>query len=205
MNKKIMLLVIILFMIIVPIIVFATNSFVSYRNGKAVVVEWEEKAELEDGQKYTIAIESGKDSEEYNREQDLKKKRQYEENMYSQDNIAEPSIETYDMKDEELIRYNELQEKTQRTLTLLFEYYGKEEIEELYKNAENSSIKDGKYAISEYAEELLDKILQLVEKEPISAEDKAMLVDMLEQMDLQTLNNRNIEKRLQNLDIEVDK
>ena len=47
MNKKIMLLVIILFMIIVPIIVFSTNSFVSYRNGKAVVVEWEEKAELE--------------------------------------------------------------------------------------------------------------------------------------------------------------
>lgn len=125
--------------------------------------------------------------------------------MYSQDNIAEPSLETYDMNDEELIRYNELQEKTQRTLTLLFEYYGKEEIEELYKNVENSSIKDWKYAISGYAEELLDKILQLVEKEPINADDKAMLVDMLGQMDLQTLNNKDIEKRLQNLDVEVDK
>ena len=205
MNKKIMLLVIILFIIIVPIIVFATNNFVSYRNGKAVVIEGEENAKLEEGQKYTIAIESGKDSEEYNREEDLKKKREYEENMYSQDNIAEPSLETYDMNDEELMRYNELQEKTQRTLALLYEYYGKEEMEELYKKAENSSIKDGKYAISEYAEELLDKILQLVEKEPINVEDKTMLVDMLGQMDLQTLNNKNIESRLQNLNIEVDK
>lgn len=205
MNKKIMLLVIILFMIIVPIIVFATNNFVSYRNGKAVVIEGEEQTELAEGQKYTIAIESGKDSEEYNREEDLKKKREYEENMYSQDNIAEPSLETYDMNDEELMRYNELQEKTQRTLTLLFEYYGKEEIEELYKKAENNSIKDGKYVISEYSEELLDKILQLVEKEPINAEDKGMLVEMLGQMDLQTLNNKNIENRLQNLNIEIDK
>lgn len=44
--------------------------------------------------------------------------------MYSQDNIPEPSLETYDMNDEELMHYNELQEKTQRTLSLLFEYYG---------------------------------------------------------------------------------
>lgn len=175
------------------------------KNGKIVINEGEENPVLKKGQEYTIAIESGKDSEEYNKDEDLKKKREYEENMYSQDNIAEPSLETYDMNDGELMRYNELQEKTQRTLTLLFEYYGKEEIEELYKNAENNSIKDGKYVISEYSEELLDKILQLIEKEPIKAEDKGMLVDMLGQIDLQTLNNKNIENRLQNIGIKVDK
>lgn len=134
---------------------------------------------------------------------DMRRMKNGEPVKYSNWGYAYSTLDIID--DEEQMRYNELQEKTQRTLTLLFEYYDKEEIEELYKNAENNSINDGKYVISEYSEELLDKILQLIEKEPINAEDKGMLVDMLGQIDLQTLNNTQIENRLQNIGIEVDK
>lgn len=175
------------------------------KNGKIVIKEGEENSTLKKGQEYAIAIESGKDSEEYNRDEDLKKKREYEENMYSEDNIAKPSVEPYEIDEKELKEHNELKEKEQKVLNLLYEYYGQEEVEELYKNAENNSINDGKYVISEYSEELLDKILQLIEKEPINAEDKGMLVDMLGQIDLQTLNNTQIENRLQSIGIKVDK
>lgn len=205
MNKKITLLVIILFLIIVPIIVFATNNFVNYRNGKAVVIEGEEKTELEEGQKYTIAIESGKDTEEYNREEDLKKKREYEENMYSEDNIAKPSVEPYEVDDKELKEHNELKEKEQKILNLLYEYYSKDKIDELMENAEKYSNKSGRYEISKYQEELLDKLLTLIESKSISNEDKTMIIDILGQVDLKPLNNEKIEERLQNINIEVDK
>ncbi len=134
---------------------------------------------------------------------DMKRMKNGEPVKYSNWGYAYSTLDI--INDEEQIRYNELQETEQKILNLLYEYYGQEEIENLYKKMEENSIKNGEYAVSEYAEEMLDKLLTLVESKPISNDEKTMLIDIMEQMDLESLNNIQIEKRLQSVGIKIDK
>ena len=125
-KKKIFIIIAVLIIILIPIIGIGANKIRRKMNGKMVVMQGEDISDIEDGEKLILAAPI--EDENSGREADLEMKQAYEENMYSENNIAKPSIQKYSAEEiEEQKQYEKEQEelnvKEQEVLNVLYKFY----------------------------------------------------------------------------------
>lgn len=186
-NNKIIRLIVLILLITATIsgVAYATWKLI---NGKILVTEGYEIDLIPDGVEYTLAISS-----QQNDNEDMKRKEEYEKNMFHSNNIANVSNEI-DTQSQE--RNEKINIKENVILEILYDYYTKEEIDILIQNINSESIDNGKYIFSVHAEELLEKVVIILENENITIGDKKILEDFILQVDLTELKNSKLKTRI---------
>ena len=87
-----------------------------------------------------------------------------------------------------------------KVVDILYKYCDKEEIDELVNNIK-SNVAEGQVTIPEYTEELLNKVLNVIENPNITTYDKNVLTSFIEGTDLSSINNDQLISRIQELNI----
>ena len=204
-KKKIFIAVAILIIIIIPIIAVGANKIRRKMNGKTVVMQGDDISDIEDGEK--LILSAPVEDENSGREEDLAIKRAYEENMYSENNIAKPSVEVYSAEEsEEQKQYEkeqeELEDMVQAIIDGMYENYDKEYVDYVVERSEKTI---GKYeeTLLKEREELIDMIITSLEKGNITEESSNAIRKFLGLADLDFIQNENLKSRLRNLEIDI--
>ncbi len=204
-KKKIFIAVAILIIIIIPIIAVGANKIRRKMNGKTVVMQGDDISDIEDGEK--LILSAPVEDENSGREEDLAIKRAYEENMYSENNIAKPSVEVYSAEEsEEQKQYEkeqeELEDMVQAIIDGMYENYDKEYVDYVVERSEKTIGKDEETLLKE-REELIDMIITSLEKGNITEESSNAIRKFLGLADLDFIQNENLKSRLRNLEIDI--
>jgi len=174
-------------------------------NGKMVVMQGEDISDIEDGEKLILAAPI--EDENSGREADLEMKQAYEENMYSENNIAKPSIQKYSAEEiEEQKQYEKEQEelnvKEQEVLNVLYKFYEKNYVDNLANECRENPYSLDHNTYSEQIEELIEITIKAIEQSEVE-NDKNVLRNFLKMGDLSGIKNENLKNKLRNLGIDV--
>ena len=204
-KKKIFIIIAVLIIILIPIIGIGANKIRRKMNGKMVVMQGEDISDIEDGEKLILAapIEDKKKK----READIEMKQAYEENMYSENNIAKPSIQKYSAEEiEEQKQYEKEQEelnvKEQEVLNVLYKFYEKNYVDNLANECRENPYSLDHNTYSEQIEELIEITIKAIEQSEVE-NDKNVLRNFLKMGDLSGIKNENLKNKLRNLGIDV--
>lgn len=206
MKKRSIIVTCIIIIAIIPIVVIGANKFQSKINGKRVVVQGEDMSDIKDGESIILAVPNEIPSSD---EDDLARKRAYEQNMYSEDNIAKPSTEKYSPEEEaEMLEYErsqaELKQMEKAIIEGMYKYYDKEYVDFVVERSENS-IKEGEETATaqKEREEMIDMIVTTLEKGDIKEESSNAIKYFLESADLNFIENESLKTRIRNLGFEI--
>lgn len=204
-KKKIFIIIAVLIIILIPIIGIGTNKIRRKMNGKMVVMQGEDISDIEDGEKLILAAPI--EDENSGREADLEMKQAYEENMYSENNIAKPSIQKYSAEEiEEQKQYEKEQEelnvKEQEVLNVLYKFYEKNYVDNLANECRENPYSLDHNTYSEQIEELIEITIKAIEQSEVE-NDKNVLRNFLKMGDLSGIKNENLKNKLRNLGIDV--
>lgn len=204
-KKKIFIIIAVLIIILIPIIGIGANKIRRKMNGKMVVMQGEDISDIEDGEKLILAAPI--EDENSGREADLEMKQAYEENMYSENNIAKPSIQKYSAEEiEEQKQYEKEQEelnvKEQEVLNVLYKFYEKNYVDNLANECRENPYSLDHNTYSEQIEELIEITIKAIEQSEVE-NDKNVLRNFLKMWDLSGIKNENLKNKLRNLGIDV--
>ena len=204
-KKKIFIIIAVLIIILIPIIGIGANKIRRKMNGKMVVMQEEDISDIEDGEKLILAAPI--EDENSGREADLEMKQAYEENMYSENNIAKPSIQKYSAEEiEEQKQYEKEQEelnvKEQEVLNVLYKFYEKNYVDNLASECRENPYSLDHNTYSEQIEELIEITIKAIEQSEVE-NDKNVLRNFLKMGDLSGIKNENLKNKLRNLGIDV--
>ncbi|HIT70815.1 MAG TPA: hypothetical protein IAD08_02725 [Candidatus Scatovivens faecipullorum] len=204
-KKKIFIIIAVLIIILIPIIGIGANKIRRKMNGKMVVMQGEDISDIEDGEKLILAAPI--EDENSGREADLEMKQAYEENMYSENNIAKPSIQKYSAEEiEEQKQYEKEQEelnvKEQEVLNVLYKFYEKNYVDNLANECRENPYSLDHNTYSEQIEELIEITIKAIEQSEVE-NDKNVLRNFLKMGDLSGIKNENLKNKLRNLGIDV--
>ena len=204
-KKKIFIIIAVLIIILIPIIGIGANKIRRKMNGKMVVMQGEDISDIEDGEKLILAAPI--EDENSGREADLEMKQAYEENMYSENNIAKPSIQKYSAEEiEEQKQYEKEQEelnvKEQEVLNVLYKFYEKNYVDNLANECRENPYTLDHNTYSEQIEELIEITIKAIEQSEVE-NDKNVLRNFLKMGDLSGIKNENLKNKLRNLGIDV--
>ena len=204
-KKKIFIIIAVLIIILIPIIGIGANKIRRKMNGKMVVMQGEDISDIEDGEKLILAAPI--EDENSGREADLEMKQAYEENMYSENNIAKPSIQKYSAEEiEEQKQYEKQQEelnvKEQEVLNVLYKFYEKNYVDNLANECRENPYSLDHNTYSEQIEELIEITIKAIEQSEVE-NDKNVLRNFLKMGDLSGIKNENLKNKLRNLGIDV--
>lgn len=204
-KKKIFIIIAVLIIILIPIIGIGANKIRRIMNGKMVVMQGEDISDIEDGEKLILAAPI--EDENSGREADLEMKQAYEENMYSENNIAKPSIQKYSAEEiEEQKQYEKEQEelnvKEQEVLNVLYKFYEKNYVDNLANECRENPYSLDHNTYSEQIEELIEITIKAIEQSEVE-NDKNVLRNFLKMGDLSGIKNENLKNKLRNLGIDV--
>ena len=204
-KKKIFIIIAVLIIILIPIIGIGANKIRRKMNGKMVVMQGEDISDIEDGEKLILAAPI--EDENSGREADLEMKQAYEENMYSENNIAKPSIQKYSAEEiEEQKQYEKEQEelnvKEQEVLNVLYKFYEKNYVDNLANECRENPYSLDHNTYSEQIEELIEITIKAIEQSEVE-NDKNVLRNFLKMGDLSGIKNENLKNKLRSLGIDV--
>ena len=204
-KKKNFIIIAVLIIILIPIIGIGANKIRRKMNGKMVVMQGEDISDIEDGEKLILAAPI--EDENSGREADLEMKQAYEENMYSENNIAKPSIQKYSAEEiEEQKQYEKEQEelnvKEQEVLNVLYKFYEKNYVDNLANECRENPYSLDHNTYSEQIEELIEITIKAIEQSEVE-NDKNVLRNFLKMGDLSGIKNENLKNKLRNLGIDV--
>lgn len=203
-KRSIIVTCIVIIAIILIVVVIGANKFQSKINGKKVVVQGEDMSDIKDGESIILAVPNEIPNSD---EDDLARKRAYEQNMYSEDNIAKPSAEKYSAEEEaEMLEYEksqaELKQMEQAIIEGMYKYYDKEYVDFVVERSENRMNKDDE-TIHKEQEEMVDMIVTTLEKGDIKEESSNAIKYFLESVDFNFIENESLKTRIRNLGFEI--
>lgn len=206
-RKRIIIIIAIIVIAIAPIVVVGANKFQRKNDGRTVVEVGQDISDIEDGEKLVlVAPANGKKGEE----DDLERKRAYEANMYSEDNIAQPTIEKYSAEDEkERLEYEKRQEEVEKMeraiINAMYKHYDKDYVDYVFERGEQMTEKDEATLLNllKEKEELVDMIVTTLEKGNIEKESEDAIKKFFDEADISFIENEELKTRIKNLGIEI--
>lgn len=113
----------------------------------------------------------------------------------------EVEYKEYELSDQMKVDADNVQNKENRVIELLNQYYGEDVINELFGRikSETNNADFDVYKFPESGKELLQKIIELAESDAISEEDRDALKFVAQSMDLTTLEDDELKEKVNNL------
>lgn len=185
----------------IPMIVSASKKSRKYDSkGRAIITANEKNiTDLEPGTPVVLAVPINTTK---NNEED----RIAEKNTFA--NQINNQVATYSIKenDDNFIEFNNISEEQEKNdeefLNILKKYYGNEKTENLINEIENETdqiTSVGPYKFPEKGKELLKVIIDLNGRSEVSKEEKNILKEFAQSLNLATLNDKELVKQIENL------
>ena len=205
MKKKIIIIsVIILFVVLLPFTVLAAKNMISYtKSGKPIVSTCEAVPDEIKGQEFALAVPV---NESETRDDILQKEKNDALNKITSEKITTFSTtEKNKIKEEIDISANkkETLDSESEFVVVFKKYFGNKETEALFtsiKNETEANAKNNtKYTFPENGKKLLNAVLDIIDNSNPTKEEINILKKVVQSMDLTTLDDKELVKRINNL------
>ena len=191
MNKRKVLIIIILAIVIIGISIyaFASKKQVEYdKNGIPLLHPGEDISdEIEDGTHIGIVVEKSNSNVDYEKE-----KIEFDNKMKNNESIINESDIDYGEEESEVDPFNAILQK----------YIGKEKVNELYTNISREIEGKNKQNTSEFSKsqnELFDLFAQMLETNELTADEEEILKEGLKVIDVSKLSNLSNQKTVETI------
>ena len=207
--KKIFLIALLLvFLIILPVVVLASKKIINFNEkGKAEIYSVNELDELAKGTEFSLAVPENY-SNDKNNEELVEEKRLAESNS-AQNNLKDADDEINDIYYNTREIENQNRYIEEKFMSVYEKYYGKEEMEELFKSIEeevnlytNQNL--GQYTFPQKGIFLIQNCIDIINQSEYEEEIESVK-SMLDIIDLSYIEDESLINELERLGIDTDK